>query len=212
MQESDYKDYGFKTGAPCHVYAGLANAIFKLAMPLKPGARVLDIGCGSGVLCGDFKRHGCHVVGVDLSESGIALARKNFPDCRFELMGVNEVSLDRLGEAPFGLVVSLEVVEHLYAPRKLTRAAFDVLRPGGQFIVSTPYHGYIKNLLIALCNHWDVHADPLWDGGHIKLFSRRTLRMLLTEGGFWNLRFRGVGRAPYLWMSMVVAGEKPLQP
>lgn len=211
MQKTDYKDYGFESATPSHVHAGISRAIFQLAALLAPGTRVLDIGCGPGVLCGDFQRRGCQVVGVDLSESGITLARQTFPGCRFELLGVNEVSLDRLGEAPFDLVVSTEVVEHLYAPRQLTRAAYDALRPGGHFIVTTPYHGYLKNLGIALANHWDVHADPLWDGGHVKLFSRRTLGKLLTEAGFRDLRFRGVGRVPYLWMSMVFAGVKPVR-
>lgn len=210
MQQSDYKDYGFSSGAPSHVYSGISQAVFQLAAPLAPGSRVLDIGCGDGVLCGDFHLRGCQVVGVDLSESGIALARRNFPGCRFELLGVNEVSLDRLGEAPFDLVVSTEVVEHLYSPRQLSRAAYDALRPGGQFIITTPYHGYLKNLAISLANHWDVHADPLWDGGHVKLFSRKTLGKLLTEAGFRDLRFLGVGRISFLWMSMVFAGVKPV--
>lgn len=209
MQDRDYKDYGYDSADPSHIHAGLARAVFELAGPLGPPCRVLDIGCGSGVLCGDFQSRGCDVVGVDLSESGIDLARRNFSGCRFEVLGVNDVSLDRLGEAPFDLVVSTEVVEHLYTPRQLVHAAYGVLRPGGQFIVTTPYHGYLKNLGISLANHWDVHADPLWDGGHVKLFSRRTLGKLLTEAGFRDLRFRGVGRAPFLWMSMVFAGVKP---
>lgn len=54
------------------------------------------------------------------------------------------------------------------------------------------------------------HANPLWDGGHIKLWSRKTLTRLLAEAGFVNLRFRGVGRLPGFWMTMVVRGDKPL--
>ena len=86
---------------------------------------------------------------------------------------------------------------------------YAALRPGGRFDCSTPYHGYLKNLVIALAGKWDVHANPLWDGGHIKLWSRNTLSQLLRETGFQNLHFRGAGRAPYLWMSMVMSGDKP---
>lgn len=209
MSDTEYKDYGFASAAPGHMHARLSRAVFSLAGLLPTGTRVLDIGCGTGALCGAFKRRGCEVVGCDLSETGLDLARKTFPGCRFEHMGVGELSLQRLGEAPFDLVVSTEVIEHLYAPKKLAHAAFEALRPGGRFIVTTPYHGYLKNLAISMFNHWDIHADPLWDGGHVKLFSRKTLIRLLGEAGFRGMRFRGVGRLPYLWMSMAVAGEKP---
>lgn len=209
MPSIDYKDYGFANADPDHMFGRISKAIFGFTAPLRQGTRVLDIGCGAGVLCAAFQRQGCQVVGVDLSESGIALARQHFPGCRFELLGVNELSLDRLGETPFDIVVSTEVIEHLYAPRLLTRAAFAALKPGGLFVATTPYHGFLKNLAISLSNHWDVHADPLWDGGHVKLFSRKTLFRILEEAGFRDLRFRGVGRLPYLWMSMAVAAHKP---
>jgi 2-polyprenyl-6-hydroxyphenyl methylase/3-demethylubiquinone-9 3-methyltransferase len=208
MSETEYSDYGFASAEPSHVHERLSKAVFSLAGSLPVGTRILDIGCGTGALCGEFRRRGCEVVGCDLSETGITLARRTFPGCRFERMGVGELSLQRLGEAPFDLVVSTEVIEHLYAPKKLAHAAFEALRPGGRFIVTTPYHGYLKNLAISLCNHWDIHADPLWDGGHVKLFSRKTLMRLFADTGFRDLRFVGIGRLPYIWMSMAVIGEK----
>jgi hypothetical protein len=81
--------------------------------------------------------------------------------------------------------------------------------PGGKFICTTPYHGYLKNLAISLAGGWDKHADPLFDGGHIKLFSRRTLSALMAEAGFRKLEFRGAGRYPYFWKSMIICGTKP---
>jgi hypothetical protein len=55
----------------------------------------------------------------------------------------------------------------------------------------------------------DVHANPLWDGGHIKLWSRGTLSQLLVEAGFTNVQYRGAGRVAGLWMTMVAKAEKP---
>jgi hypothetical protein len=69
----------------------------------------------------------------------------------------------------------------------------------------------LKNLLISLLNKWDQHANPLWDGGHIKLWSRQTLTALLRETGFVNIQFRGAGRFPWLWMTMVMSANKPGQ-
>jgi 2-polyprenyl-3-methyl-5-hydroxy-6-metoxy-1,4-benzoquinol methylase len=104
----------------------------------------------------------------------------------------------------FDAVVSLEVIEHLFDPRTFVARVRECLRPGGRFILSTPYHGYVKNLLIALCGHFDAHVDPLWIGGHVKFFSRRTLTALLSEQGFHVDSFIGAGRLPGLWKSMIL--------
>lgn len=204
-----YRDYRYSTAAACHMHARLLPVILELAVGLGPSCRVLDVGCGNGFLAGQFLGRGCPVVGVDLSQQGVALARKTYPEARFEVLPADERVLENLKERPFDLVISTEVVEHLYAPRPFVKGCHAALRPGGRFICSTPYHGYLKNLLLGLTGKWDAHANPLWDGGHIKLWSRRTLFQLLGESGFRNLRFRGVGRLPWLWMSMVVAGDRP---
>jgi 2-polyprenyl-6-hydroxyphenyl methylase/3-demethylubiquinone-9 3-methyltransferase len=104
----------------------------------------------------------------------------------------------------FDAVVALEVVEHLYDPRAFAGRVHECLRPGGTFILSTPYHGYMKNLLIALCGKFDAHVSPLWDGGHIKFRSRKTLTALLEEAGFRPAAFVGAGQLPYLWKSMIL--------
>lgn len=210
MRPDEYTEYGFHSAGESHMHARLVPLILALAGELTPGARVLDIGCGNGFVCGEFLKRGCTVVGVDPSERGIALAREAHPRGRFEVLPVADGLLRVLGEDPFDLVVSAEVVEHLYAPRVLARASFHALKAGGRLIVTTPYHGYLKNLALGLLGRWDAHADPLWDGGHIKLWSRRTLGRLLTEAGFVNLRFRGAGRMPGLWMTMAMSGDRPI--
>lgn len=183
--------------------------VLALAGQLAQGARVLDVGCGNGFTCGEFLKLGCKVVGIDLSEQGIGIARKSYTAARFEVLPADANLLRALNEPPFDLIVSTEVVEHLYDPRSYARGCFAALRPGGRLICTTPYHGYLKNLVLALTGKWDAHANPLWDGGHIKLWSRQTLSHLLTETGFQDLQFRGAGRLPFLWMTMVLAGDKP---
>lgn len=204
-----YKDYGWKSAAQSHMHAHFMPHVFALSGPLRPGARVLDVGCGNGFTCGEFLKRGCAVVGVDLSGEGIAIARETYPRGRFERLAASATLLEELDELPFDLVISTEVVEHLYDPRSYARGCFAALAPGGRFICSTPYHGYLKNLVLALAGKWDAHANPLWDGGHIKLWSRATLARLLTESGFRHLEFRGAGRLPFLWMTMVMSGDKP---
>jgi 2-polyprenyl-6-hydroxyphenyl methylase/3-demethylubiquinone-9 3-methyltransferase len=206
---TSYSEYAFADAAESHMHRHFLPQVLALAGELKPGTRVLDIGCGNGAACGEFIKRGCRVVGVDLSEQGINWARQTHPQGRFELLGADRDVLKKLNEAPFDLVTSTEVVEHLYAPREWACGCFAALNPGGRLICTTPYHGYWKNLLLSLLGKWERHADPLWDGGHIKLWSPRSLSRLLSEAGFRNLEWRGAGRLPGLWMTMVMKAEKP---
>lgn len=111
-------------------------------------------------------------------------------------------------EHVFDAAISTEVVEHLFAPHLLPRFAREALRPAGYLIVSTPYHGYVKNLVLSMLDKWDFHHGPLWHGGHIKFWSRRTLSLLLEQNGFKVVEFHGVGRLPFLWKSMILVARK----
>lgn len=203
-------DYGWTFSGPDHTEAYLLGPIAALLPPLPADrpARALDLGCGNGWLSAWLAARGWQVVGVDPSASGIERARVSHPGVRFEALCATPDLLERLGTEPFDLVVSTEVVEHLYAPREWAAAAHSALRPGGTFLCSTPYHGYLKNLVLAATGQLDAHFTALWDGGHIKFWSRTSLSRLLAEAGFHPLEFRGAGRFPWLWKSMVLAGRK----
>ena len=210
MKPSKLADFQFDTATESPMHARFMPHIFAFADNLTRGMRALEVGCGNGFLCGEFLKRGCQIVGIDSSVQGIELARKTYPTGRFELLAAGAEILTQLCEEPFDLVISTEVVEHLYAPREWAEGCFKALKPGGHFICTTPYHGYLKNLVISLLGKWDTHANPLWDGGHIKLWSKKSLLALLTEVGFTNVQFRGAGRMPGLWMTMIAKADKPL--
>jgi 2-polyprenyl-6-hydroxyphenyl methylase/3-demethylubiquinone-9 3-methyltransferase len=111
------------------------------------------------------------------------------------------------GRWPF--VLCLEVVEHVYFPHRLARTLLELCEPGGRAIVSTPYHGYWKNLALSLVpGAWDRHHHPLSDHGHIKFWSAATLSVLLCQAGFASVRFERVGRIPALAKSMIAVAER----
>lgn len=203
-ESSTYRDGALRG---CHQY--VLPDIKRLCAHLKPGSRVLDIGCGNGSLAREFTRMGHRVTGVDLSVRGIELARTHSHESRFEVLPADRNVLENLGDEPFDLVYSVEVIEHLYNPKGFLEGCAAATRPGGMFLCTTPYHGYFKNLAISLANGWDRHADPLDDGGHIKFFSIGTLRSAVLEAGFEKLSFSASGRLPLLWKSMIVTAEKP---
>jgi 2-polyprenyl-3-methyl-5-hydroxy-6-metoxy-1,4-benzoquinol methylase len=185
-----------------HVYTDNAptyasHYLWDRVLPLIPhGARVIDIGCGNGALVNELRSQGRDALGVDTSESG---ARMGGAHCYVGSAYDDLVS--RFGR--FDVVVSLEVIEHLYDPRRFVRVARDLLRPDGLLIVSTPFHGYWKNLALALSGRLDDHFTALWDGGHIKFWSERTLSRLLTDEGFAVPRFVRAGRFGPFAKSMI---------
>jgi 2-polyprenyl-3-methyl-5-hydroxy-6-metoxy-1,4-benzoquinol methylase len=201
------KHYGWKTeDAPCscEFVAPMVKAIL-IRLSVR---RILDVGCGNGVLCGMLKADGFDVAGTEYDAEGCRLAQKAYPDIPFFHVGVHENPDPVLGGGMFDAVVSTEVIEHLFSPQYLPQFAARVLNPGGRLVVSTPYHGFLKNLVLSLFNHWDAHHTPLWEGGHIKFWSRKTLTALLEQNGFKVIEFHGAGRVPYLWKSMILVAQK----
>ena len=159
-ESAAYQQWAY-TDAPLCTHWYLLPAVLELIGPVSPGMRILDVGCGNGAMAGELIQRGARVVGIDLSEQGIDTARKQHPAGRFEVLAADEKVLANLGEEPFDRVLSTEVVEHVYDPRSYARGCATALKSGGRFVCSTPYHGYLKNLALALAGKWDSHANPL---------------------------------------------------
>jgi 2-polyprenyl-6-hydroxyphenyl methylase/3-demethylubiquinone-9 3-methyltransferase len=171
--------------------------------------RIFELGCGNGSVANALSTIGFEVTGVDASEEGIAQAHQSYPDLNLRLGSAYDDLRTQYGQFP--VVISLEVVEHLYFPRKFAKTIYDLLEVGGTAIISTPYHGYWKNLAMALTGTMDAHFTALWEHGHIKFWSLRTLTALLREAGFVNIEFSRVGRTPILAKSMIAIARKPSQ-
>jgi 2-polyprenyl-6-hydroxyphenyl methylase/3-demethylubiquinone-9 3-methyltransferase len=206
-------DYGWTTGAPAHAHAYLEPVVLSAVRTVcrpnttvtAPPPKVFDAGCGNGALLLQLKRAGYFVGGCDASDTGIAFARRTLgDDVPLRALSVYDDLASAFG-SDWDVVVATEVIEHLYAPRDFLKRARVLLRPGGTLILSTPYHGYLKNLALALSGALDRHFTALWDGGHIKFWSYRTLTTLLHEAHFEDFRIAGAGRLPWLWKSMVIS-------
>jgi 2-polyprenyl-3-methyl-5-hydroxy-6-metoxy-1,4-benzoquinol methylase len=174
-------------------------------------SRVLDLGSGNGHLCGQIRQAGHTAVGMEYDKAGVEISRQSHPTISFHNYGVQDDAAHLIAAENgflFDAVVSTEVIEHLFSPHLLPQYAFNVLNDGGYLIVSTPYHGYLKNLLLSIFDKWDIHHWALIHGGHIKFWSKKTLSCLLTENGFDVVEFQGVGRIPYVWKSMILVARK----
>ena len=208
-------DYRYKDAEPTHANGYLWPVVFKELERTLPASssvgqrrRILDLGCGNGATSRELVRRGYDVVGVDPSESGIAQAKLADPTSQLKVASAYEDLNAEFGI--FDAVISLEVIEHVMWPRKFLDTVLATLSPGGMAIISTPFHGYWKNLALAVSGKLDAHFTAMWDGGHIKFWSEKTLYNLLIERGFCAVRFRRVGRISPLAKSMIVIAHRPI--
>lgn len=169
--------------------------------------RIFDLGCGNGSVAARLAGLGYTVSGVDPSTTGIALANANFPDLNLAVGSAYDPLAEQFGTFP--VVMSLEVVEHVYAPREYAKTVCELTESTGIAIISTPFHSYLKNLSLALSGKMDSHFTALWDHGHIKFWSVKTLCKLFAERGMDCEQVLRVGRVPVLAKSMILIFRKP---
>ena len=198
--------YHHESANHSHTHEYLMPEVYKLLKQLPYPARIFELGCGNGATANELANRGYEVIAVDPSIEGINLAQTHYHNCQFAIGSAYEDLAGQYGQ--FDIVLSLEVVEHVFFPRRYAHTIAQLLPPGGTAIISTPYHGYIKNLALALLNKWDSHADPLWDYGHIKLWTRPKLVQLFQEAGLQETSFSRIGRIPQLAKSMVFSFRK----
>jgi 2-polyprenyl-3-methyl-5-hydroxy-6-metoxy-1,4-benzoquinol methylase len=138
-------------------YGPMHDAIIDL---VPPGASVLDVGCGPGILCRRIAESvdGVSVSGVDFSAYTIERnAERDAP------LGIDYRCLDvtsQLGEIDrqFDVVTMCEIIEHLDEPEQSVDSAVGLVRPGGLFVLTCPHDGQVP------------HAEHVREWGHDEVF------------------------------------------
>lgn len=210
MAAPSYTEFEWHTEGAANGLSGekLSEVFIALVQRLDGVKSICDLGCGNGHLAGRLASLGYQITGVDASQSGIQIAQRTYPEARFVEALIDRNLNEQTGLANFDLVVSSDMIEHLYRPADLLEAACSLLKPEGQIILGTPYHGYLKNLVLAVTGRTDAHFSALHDGGHIKFFSVSTLSTLMVSHSFADLSFSFYGRAPWLWKNMICHARK----
>lgn len=144
------------------------------------GKRALDFGCGDGHRCAQLKAAGWEeVIGYDISESRLALAREAYPDLRLESRSPLEMGLE---PASIDLLVMEHIIEHFPDPLGELQALRRLMAPDSTVMLSTPNiaSGHFK----VLGRRWTGMLAP---HAHIFLFDPATLGLLLEKAGFETL-------------------------
>jgi SAM-dependent methyltransferase len=151
-------------------------------------ATILEVGCGDGAFTKSLAEYSSQVTAIDLSSHQVAQNARAYPEIQFLQHDVAQPL--PFEDGSYDVIWCSEVLEHLFDPGFALREMHRVLVPGGRLLVTVPYHGVLKNVLIALFR-WEEHYAP--DHPHIRFFSRRTLGSLAASSGFREIETRTCG-------------------
>ncbi len=162
------------------------------------GLRLLDIGCGGGLVCEPMTRLGASVTGVDASEANIKTAMTHAQEQGLTIdyrAGTAEGLIDA-GEPPFDIVLNLEVVEHVADPHQFLMDTASLVKPGGLMIVAT-LNRTAKALATAVIGAeyvlgWLPRGTHDWS----KFIPPEDVRAALTEAGMVADPATGVSYSP----------------
>lgn len=104
-----------------------------------PGKKVIDVGCGGGLLSEGMARRGAEVTGIDLGEAPLAVAQlhaeKSGVEVEYLKVPAEDIAAERAGQ--YDAVTCLEMLEHVPDPSSVIRACATLVKPGGQVFFST---------------------------------------------------------------------------
>jgi 2-polyprenyl-6-hydroxyphenyl methylase/3-demethylubiquinone-9 3-methyltransferase len=115
------------------------------------GKRVLDVGCGGGILSEAMARHGAQVTGIDLAPQTIEVAELHALESQLTIRYVREAAESHAAHSAgaYDVVTCMEMLEHVPEPESVLRALHDLVRPGGDIFVST-LNRNLKSYLMAV--------------------------------------------------------------
>ncbi|MBW3610684.1 MAG: methyltransferase domain-containing protein [Actinobacteria bacterium] len=182
---------------------------------LRPGERLLDLGCGAGRHAFEAARRGARVVAVDADLAEVkdvaAMSTALAPETATPASALAADAL-RLpfADASFDRVIAAEVLEHLPDDHAAVTELVRVLRPGGTMAVTVPAW-LPERLCWALSD--DYHA-PAVPGGHVRIYSAAGLERTLCRSGLTSLgRHRAHAlHSPYWWLRCAVGPAQDRHP
>ncbi len=158
--------------------------------------KILDVGCGGGILSEALAKTGAQVVGIDLSQASIDVARQHTSnqelDIDYRYEGVEEIVQKQAGS--FDVVTCMEMLEHVPEPDKIVAACAQALKPGGHAFFSSINRTPKAFLFAILGGEYILHLLPRGTHTYKKLIRPQELKNWAKENG---LEFAGLSSLMY---------------
>jgi 2-polyprenyl-3-methyl-5-hydroxy-6-metoxy-1,4-benzoquinol methylase len=171
--------------------------------------RVLDFGCGPGaILTGLRDINVNESAGIDISENAIDFVKNRFPDYKWIKVGIDDPI--PYADEYFDVVISSEVIEHVFDVDNFLAELRRVIKPGGVLALSCPHHGFIKDLTMLLSGRFEDHYHNPYDP-HLRYYSRKSMSIVLNKNRFHIDKIQRI--SPYFYFKpfsriMVVKAHK----
>ena len=173
--------YDLKLGFPSSHTAAIAAA--------KSGGRILDVGCGQGLLAAELTKKGCQVTGMDRHIPTTPGAPRDIDFIRWDL----DRSEFPVNVSQFDQIFLLDIIEHLKEPGHFMdelRFATACKRP--EIVLTTANIGFVATRLMLLLGQFNYGKKGILDVTHTRLFTFRSMRELLRQSGYKILEARGI--------------------
>jgi len=164
------------------------------------GKRVVDVGCGGGILADAMARRGASVLGIDLSTKALKVAQLHALDAGTENVEYREVSAEALAaEMPgsFDILTCMEMLEHVPDPASVVRACATLLRPGGRAFFSTINRNAKAFALAIVGAEYVLNLLPRGTHEYAKLIRPSELAAACRASGLEVTQARGLEYNPF---------------
>lgn len=163
------------------------------------GKKVLDVGCGGGILAEAMARQGADVLGIDLATKALKVAELHALEAQSHGVRYREISAEGLAEEQpesFDVVTCMEMLEHVPAPSLVVQACTDLVKPGGHVFFSTINRNAKAFLFAIVGAEYILKMIPRGTHEYAKLIKPSELARFCREAGLQQQQMRGMEYNP----------------